>query len=129
MTDQDNTAKARVADGINVGLGVWLIMSPWIYDFDRYAVTNADVSRSTVLVGVVIAICSAIRFAYPHRGTGPSGFSVVLGFWTGISPWFYGFTTNVAWLWTSVIAGVAVIALAVCSVRQTHPERSHQQQA
>lgn len=71
MTGQYNSARARLADGLNAGLGVWLIIAPWIY----------------------------------------------------------GFTTNVAWLWTSVIVGVAVMALATWSVRQTHPERGQRQHA
>jgi len=129
MTGQHNSAGARLADGLNIGLGVWLIIAPWIYGFVRYGAGNADMTRSSVLVGVIIAICSAIRFAYPHRGTGPSGVSIVLGFWTAISPWMYGFTTDGAWLWTSVIIGIAVMALATWSVRQTHPERGHRQHA
>ena len=129
MTGPQNSARARLADGLNAGLGVWLIFAPWLYGFDRYAAGTADMTRSSVLVGILIAICSAMRFAYPHRGTGPSGISIVLGFWAAISPWNYGFTTNVAWLWTSAIVGVAVIALAIWSVKQTHPERDRQQHA
>jgi hypothetical protein len=62
-------ARARLADGLNVAPAVWLIIAPWTYGFGRYAAGNADMTRSSVLVGVIIAVCSAIRFAYPHRGT------------------------------------------------------------
>ena len=39
----------------------------------------------------------------------------VLGCWVLISPWLFGVGTNAVLLWSNVIAGVAIVLLALWS--------------
>lgn len=39
----------------------------------------------------------------------------LIGIWLIISPWVYGFTSNVGAMWNSVIFGIIVLILAIWS--------------
>jgi hypothetical protein len=43
-------------EGINIVLGAWLLVSPWILGFTA----NSSLRWSAVLIGVLVIICSAL---------------------------------------------------------------------
>ncbi len=55
--------QVRVASGLNVLLGLWMIASPWIFAYSL--MTGA--LWSSVIVGVVVAILALIRFSMPAK--------------------------------------------------------------
>jgi hypothetical protein len=103
-------ALARIASCINVLLGIWLIASPWVFDYGgRPAVV------STVMVGALIAIIAASRLASMRSTAGLSGVNLLLAVWTIASPWLYGYAANVGAAWDNVILGIVVALLAIWS--------------
>jgi hypothetical protein len=112
--------KARTASAINVVLGIWLMASPWVFDYSgRYPVLNS------VFVGTLIAMVAVIRFASLHESAGVNGIGVLLGFWTIVSPWASGYVANKAALAKNIMVGVLVTALAIWSARATANEPKH----
>ena len=104
--------KARTASGINVLLGIWLIASPWVFDYSgRSPVLNS------VFVGALIATLAAIRLALLHESAAVNGVSLLLGFWTIVSPWVSGYVANKAALANNLMVGVLVTALTIWSAR------------
>jgi hypothetical protein len=79
---RDYAAQARTASGINILLGIWLICSPWIFD---YGGTRAVVN--SVFVGALIAILAASRIATLRDSSGLSAINLILALWTIASPW------------------------------------------
>jgi hypothetical protein len=112
--------KARTASGINVVLGIWLMASPWVFDYSgRFPVLNS------VFVGALIAMLAAIRLASLHDSAGLNGISLLLGFWTIVSPWAIGYVANKAALANNLMVGVLATALAIWIARATATEPKH----
>jgi hypothetical protein len=112
--------KASTASAISVLLGIWLIASPWVFDYsEKYPVLNS------VLVGALIAILAAIRLVSLRESAGMNALSLLLGFWTIVSPWATGYVANKAGLANSLMVGVLATALAIWSARATATEPKH----
>ncbi len=117
---RDYAAKARTASTINILLGIWLIASPWIFDYGgRPAVL------SSVMAGALIAIVAASRLASLRSTAGLSGVNLLLAVWTIASPWLCEYTANAAAVLDNVILGVVVAALAIFSASATVAAEKH----
>lgn len=98
---------------INVLLGIWVIISPFLVQFARIPAAMWN----NVIVGIVIAILALIRSSTP-RQSGWSWANVILGIWMIISPFALGAMTT-AILWNNIILGIviAIVAAANGSMR------------
>jgi hypothetical protein len=112
MNDASHRAQVGIASGINVLLGIWLIFSPWLYG---YVIKSVGNTWNSAVVGILITIFGALRYSSPHHYVGLSVINVALGVWCVLSPWVFGYSTDTGRLRSSVILGVAVIALAAFS--------------
>ena len=117
---RDYAAQARAASAINILLGIWLIASPWIFDYGgRPAVL------SSVMAGALIAIIAASRLASLRSTAGLSGVNLLLAVWTIASPWLCGYTANIEAVWNNVALGIVVAALAMWSSGATIAAEKH----
>jgi hypothetical protein len=110
----DYAAHSRTASGTNIVLGIWLVISPWVFD---YSGTLAVVS--SVLSGFLISILAACRVSEYRLSMGLSGVNLVLAVWTTAAPWAIGYETNIGAVRNNVIVGVAVAVLAIWSAGAT----------
>jgi hypothetical protein len=106
MRDDGANRPVRMTSGINALLGLWIVISPW-----AVGAPSPAVARSATAAGLVIAVCSAIRFM--SRGTAAlSWANVVLGGWVVLSPWVYGgYTTGDIRTWNYFVAGALIAGL------------------
>jgi hypothetical protein len=123
-TEKEYAARARTASGINVLLGIWLIVSPWMFGYSEQAAVLSSVS-----VGVLIALLAAIRLASVHNSVGLSGINILLALWTVVSPWAYAYVSNEGALLDNIIVGLLVAALAIWSAVATDAEHRHRPDA
>ena len=94
---------------LNILLGIWLIISPFaMVSFNPFQ--NATVNN--VIVGILVAIFAAVRFAGPTRA-GWSWCNVVLGAWLIISPFVLGFSNAPVPAWHNIILGIVIGLLAL----------------
>jgi hypothetical protein len=56
-------AQARTASGINVLLGIWLLVSPWLFG---YSAVGLPAILNSVIVGALVAILAASRQVSPR---------------------------------------------------------------
>jgi hypothetical protein len=117
---RDYAAQARSASGMNILLGVWLIFSPWTFDY-----SGSPAVLNSVFVGILIAIFAAIRLASLRNTASLSGVNLLLALWIIASPWLLGYAANVGAVRDNVILGVVVATLAVWSGGATIAERRH----
>ena len=94
---RDYTAQARTASGVNILLGIWLMVSPWVFDY-----SGKSAALSSVTVGALIALLAAIRLASLHNSAGLSGINLLLAFWTAAAPWVYEYAINEGALWNNI---------------------------
>jgi hypothetical protein len=103
---RDYAAQARTASGINILLGIWLIASPWVFDY------SGGPSVNSVFVGALVAILAASRLASLRSSTGLSAINLILALWTIASPWVFGYSTNVGAVRNNLLLGIAIATLA-----------------
>jgi hypothetical protein len=116
-------AQARTASGINVLLGIWLLVSPWVFG---YSAVGRSAILNSVIVGTLIVLLAASRQVYPPTGTGRSWVILMLALWTIASPWVYGYAANLGGLGDNVVLGIVMAALAIWSWGASTAAQKHQ---
>ena len=117
---RDYVLQARTASGINILLGIWLIDSPWIFDY-----SGRSAVLSSVFVGSLIALFAAIRLASLHNSAALSGINLLLAIWTIISPWACDYADMVGAVANDIICGVLIAVLAIWSASATLADQHH----
>jgi len=106
--------EAQWSSGINLLLGLWLIVAPWVlnYSGQNNAVWNE------VIVGAAIALIAFARVSAPESWAPISWVNVILGGWMIIAPFVLTYGTvgdTSAIYWNDIIVGTAVVILALVS--------------
>jgi len=106
-------------DWVDMVLGAWLAMSPWILGFSD---SHPAATRNALIVGIVVAALSALTFlAYSVI---EEWVDVVLGAWLIVSPWVLSGSPNLAVVADFVIVGALVAGLSgyeIWASRHGHP--------
>lgn len=120
----DVRAQAKVASGLELLVGLWLIISPFVLGYsDLGQATKTIASQATnndLIVGFTIAVIGAIRLANAYRfgeyelpTMWLSWLSALLGLWLIVSPFVLGFSGLATPFWNSIIVGIIVAVLGV----------------
>lgn len=106
----------RTVSGIDIVLGLWLVISPFILGYGNLATPMWN----SVIVGIAVAALAASRTGGEgYRRAWPSWVNVVLGVWLIFSPFILGFAEVNAALWNNIILGIGVAVLAAWSALTT----------
>lgn len=102
------------ASGINLLLGLWLVVAPWVVD-----VSSQDKAAwSQVVVGAAIALIAFVRISAPENSASLSLINVILGGWLMVAPFVLrsnGTMKADAILWNGILVGVTVVVLGLIS--------------
>ncbi|HEY1327475.1 MAG TPA: SPW repeat protein [Casimicrobiaceae bacterium] len=114
----------RWQDWVNLLLGIWLFLSPWLLGYYEASMTAA---WNAWILGVALVVFSAIAVSMPQMWE--EVINILIGIWMIISPWvlrFSGVTrsgeTN------AVIVGIIAIVLAAWAMGMARqaPSVTHQ---
>ena len=117
---QNNTSRAstiKTASGVNLVLGIWLIIAPFILGYEIATSVANDVT-----IGIIIAILAAARAFGAYRAAWLSWFNVALGVWLLIAPFILFYASSAA-VWNDIIVGIIVICLGVWSAMASRRSR------
>src|SRR6266540_3582866 len=106
--------KEAFADVLNLILGAWLFLSPWIAGFSGAGVP----ARNAWILGVVVAIVAIAALA--AFAEWEEWINLVLGLWVLGSPWVLGFAANAVAMWVHVLTGLAVAVVAAVELWMIH---------
>ena len=106
--------QVKVLSGINLVLGAWLIIAPFVLGF-----TNMVALWDSIIVGAIVLILAWIRVANPVSGSGVSWVNAVLGVWLIIAPFILGFSGMAGATWDNIIVGAAVVIFGAWSALTT----------
>ena len=97
-------------DLVNLFLGIWAVLTPWLVGHHPAAAVVADYG----IVGILITFfaCAALIAFRPWQ----EGINIVLGAWLLVSPWVLGFEANQSVTRYAVLIGVLVIICAALSL-------------
>lgn len=108
--------QARIASGLTLVLGLWLIVSPLLLEVAGGAAWN------NIVFGFAIVLLAAGRVVQPvAKSRLASWINAVIGVWLVASPVAFDFVTRAA-TWNNAIVGVLVVAFALWS--STQPRRA-----
>lgn len=103
-------------DGVNLLLGLWLIVSPWVLGY----AAQQNAAWDSWIPGVIMAVAALSALVAFHAWE--EWVNVALGVWLIVSPWILGYgTLQAPAVWNQVIVGVIAGVLALWSaVDETH---------
>jgi hypothetical protein len=112
----DENLPSQWQDSVNLILGIWLLVSPWILPYAALpgAAWNAR------LTGIAIALAAGA--ALTTYEVWKEWVNVLLAAWLIVSPWFLGYSDVGAPFYNQFIVGLAVGILALWMVATT-PDR------
>jgi len=111
------TNKRQWQDGLNLVIGFWLIIAPWVLG---YADTRIAVGNS-VIMGVAVLIVAFVALVTPDIWE--EWISLLLGFLLVISPLTTGYETQTTAVINSVIMGLLVGGDAVLGLNKRLKEQ------
>lgn len=89
---------------INIITGLWLMVAPAIFQFDRKVANNDHIVGPLIISVAVISICDVVRnFRYVNTAA---------GLWLVLAPWIIAYDDNTAAV-NSVICGLLTIGLSL----------------
>ncbi|NRG19011.1 SPW repeat protein [Rhizobiales bacterium] len=97
-------------DVICLGLGLWMIVSPWTLAY-------ADAMNPTWNAWIMGALITAAAFAALsafHKSE--EWFSVIFGLWLVIAPWALEFSSMPVATWNHIVVGACVVVLSLWTV-------------
>ena len=105
-------------DVVNLILGAWLFVTPWILGFaDGAAGWNAWILGALI---AVVAIAALTAFAEWEEWI-----NLLLGLWGVVAPWALGFEANATATRNHVIVGIVVAVLAAVELWLVHRKPPH----
>jgi SPW repeat len=113
------------ASGLNIALGIWLIISPFVFGYgDMQTLLGND-----IILGIVVGALAVIRVLGPFSTSAAGWLNFLLGIWIIISPFALGFSDNNRW--NDVAVGAVIAALAAWSTltAQSAPRSGAQPQS
>ena len=96
----------RWQDWLNLLIGIWLFISPWVIGF---ANASQGASWNAWILGVAIVVFSAIAVTLPQAWE--EVINILLGIWMVISSWVIGVASRAVET-NAVIVGLLVILFA-----------------
>jgi hypothetical protein len=96
--------RESILDVYNLVLGLFLLLSPWLFAFVRRT-ASVDIWVSAALI-VIVSIAAIVAFSEWDEWV-----NLALGIWLIVSPWVLGFPHTKA-MHVSIAVGIAVTYLA-----------------
>ncbi len=104
----------KVLSGINMILGVWLIVAPFVLGYPTMVAL-----WNSIIVGAIVLILAWIRAADPASTPGLSWINALLGVWMIIAPFILGFASTMSIRWNDIVVGAAIAVFGAWSALTT----------
>lgn len=106
----------RWQNGMNVVLGLWVLISPWVLGFS----SAPAATWTTAVLGAAIVVFAGTAAFEPK--TWEEAITVVLGLAVMVSPWILSFAPGLSPITSAEIAGIVVTVLGIWAIAE-HPGR------
>src|ERR1700739_1403116 len=108
----ENWTNAKLCDVANLILGGVLFFSPWIFGFDA-----GRASENAHIAGIVIAVLAIAALA--AFAIWEEWLNLIVGLWTLVSPWVFGFQGPTTAMAVCAVVGILVAILAAVEIWMT----------
>lgn len=111
--------KERWQDWVNLVLGGWLILAPFL----GIGVSSDIAAWNSYVSGAVVAIFAIAAIARPQMWE--EWVNLIVGVWLIVAPFALGFTTQQGPTWNQIIVGLLVVADAAWAALQLPSQHRH----
>lgn len=115
MSNLQTKVTAAWQDAVNLVLGIWLAVSPYVLSF---ADQTTPAWNAHVVGIVILALVAAAIWAFQKW---EEWINAALGLWLVVSPWLLGFSGLTAPLWNQIVVGILVGGLAIWTAVSERP--------
>jgi hypothetical protein len=105
----------RFQDEMEIALGMWLIVSPWLLD---YAQPFGPAAASAGVIGLVVLLYSLDDYFFGNEAD--EWVDGVLGVALMLSPLLFGYTGNTRATVNAVFSGFLITGIAAWAVQRLH---------
>jgi SPW repeat-containing protein len=106
--------KEALTDVVNLVLGVWLFLSPWIFGFHPETAASWNAWLSGIVIAA-LAVSALAAFAEWEEWL-----NLIVGLWVAVSPWVVGFSANAGAARDHLVVGVIVAVVAAVRLWLVH---------
>jgi hypothetical protein len=92
---------------VNLGLGLWLLVAPWVLHTSGVAVI------SSVLSGLLVIVIAALSLRAPLSNHLPAWLNLAVGMWVFFSPWILHMKSETPVLVKSALTGALIMIFAI----------------
>ena len=92
---------------INLGLGIWLFIAPWILQTSGVAAANSR------LAGLLVIAIAALSLRAPLSNHLPAWINLAVGFWVFFSPWLLHIRSDTPVMVKGTLTGALIIVFAL----------------
>lgn len=119
MQNSDMQPWHRWQDWVNLILGIWLFITPWLWHNTAMGTYATGGGWNAWILGVIVVIMALWALGSPAMAF-PEGVNIIAGIWLFFSPWIVGFShTNLGLGWNDWIVGIIVLILAASTMSHT----------
>lgn len=112
----DELMRARWASAGNVLAGLWLVIAPFVLNFE----SQNTAQWNHVIVGAVVLVLAAVRAFDPDSRASISWINAVLGLWMIVSPFVLGYADVNDAQTNALVTGAIILVLAAFSAYETN---------
>lgn len=120
---RDELQRARWASAGNVLAGLWLVIAPFVLNFESQ---NAA-QWNHVIVGAIVLVLAAVRAFDPDHRASISWVNALLGLWMIVSPFVLGYADVNDAQTNALVTGAIILVLAAFSAYETN--EAHREEA
>lgn len=116
----------RWQDWVNLILGVWLFIAPWIWHSTTASSASATSSGwDGWIMGVIVAVMALWALASPAM-VFPEWINALAGLWLFIAPWALGFArAGASSSWNQWVVGILVLVFSLWAVSMRGSTHHH----
>jgi hypothetical protein len=111
MEMEKNDGGARTGTTLNIILGLWLIIAPFVLGFN----SMMGAMWNSIIFGVIV-LALAVVGEYNVSETWSRWINAVIGLWIVVSPFFMGFASDAGLMWNNIIVGLLIIIFSGWSI-------------
>ena len=125
---QRNRLAESAVDVVNLGLGMFLFVSPWLFGLTPGLARNTSwIAGATIALVAVLSIVDLFEFASdPGWFQQAEWINLVVGLWVAVCPWIIGFHQDTIAMDVHFAVGLAIAAIAAVELWLLHRKPPHE---
>lgn len=103
---------ARIASGINIVFGIWLIAAPFMFRYSNIGTATWN----DILVGLIVLATAWVRISDIETMFDLGWINFFAGIWLLVAPWAFGYSTQTSPMWNDSILGILILVVAAAGL-------------